>query len=56
MLELFYIHGWMVYHKEPGMAVWLCPWMDRISQGAKDGNANISMAGILQAARKQNDD
>jgi hypothetical protein len=26
--RLFYVHGWTVFRKEPGMAVRLCPWME----------------------------
>ncbi len=37
-----YVHGWTVFRKEPGKAVRLCPWMDGISQGAREGGAIMS--------------
>ncbi|PCJ86646.1 MAG: hypothetical protein COA54_07985 [Thiotrichaceae bacterium] len=33
-----YAQGWTVCHKEPGMAMWLCPGMDGMPQGARDNN------------------
>jgi len=38
-----YVHGWTVFRKEPRKAVRICPWMCGISQGAKDGDANMPM-------------
>ncbi len=37
-----YVHGWTVWHKEPGMAVCICPWMDGMTRGARDGGVIIS--------------
>jgi hypothetical protein len=45
---LFYVQGWTVFRKEPGMAVRLCPGMDCIPQRARDGGAVMSRDGLAE--------